>query len=105
MADHLRTDDFFDVASHPTATVRVHSARRAGTTPEGLPLFSARFDVDLHGAQETLDGEVTLVSEVPVVFEGSLVLDRTRFGIGDPPSRWNPMSIRAEVPVRFRYEP
>lgn len=103
--DHLRHPDFFGIEEHPVARVRVHSARPDGTDEEGRPRFTARFDVELHGVRKTLDGEVVRVSEVPLAFEGGLVLDRTDFDIGPPPSRWNPMSVAAEVPVRFRFEP
>ena len=59
---------------------------------------------DLHGVQKTLEGEITLVSESPLAFEGGLVIDRLEFGVGAPPRRWNPMSIEAGIPIRFRVE-
>jgi len=100
--DHLRDPDFFEVENWPTARVRAHSLEPIGTDEEGRPRFSARFDVDLHGVEQTLDGEVVLVESDPATFEGTLVVDRTRFGVGPEPSRWNPMSIDAAIPVRFR---
>lgn len=100
--DHLRDPDFFEVETWPSARVRAHSLAPAGADDEGRPRFAARFDVDLHGVEKTLDGEVVLVGRDPVTFEGSLVVDRTDFGVGPEPSRWNPMSIDAEIPVRFR---
>ena len=103
--DHLRNPDFFEVERYPVATVRVHSFRADGQTDAGRPRYRARFDFDLHGVEKTLEGEVVLVSESPPRFEGSLVLDRTDFGIGAPPSRWNPMSVAAEIPIRFEAQP
>ena len=100
--DHLRDPDFFEVETWPTARVRAHSLEPAGIDDEGRPRFAARFDVDLHGVEKTLEGEVVLVGASPVTFEGRLVVDRTDFGVGPAPSRWNPMSIDAEIPVRFR---
>jgi polyisoprenoid-binding protein YceI len=100
--DHLRDPDFFEVETWPLARVRAHSLASADVDEEGRPRFAARFDVDLHGVEKTLDGEVVLVGRDPVTFEGSLVVDRTAFGVGPPPSRWNPMSIDAEIPVRFQ---
>lgn len=100
--DHLRDPDFFEVETWPAARVRGHSLEPAGVDDEGRPRFDARFDVDLHGVEKTLDGVVVLVGRDPVTFEGSLVVDRTDFGVGPAPSRWSPMSIDAEIPVRFR---
>lgn len=102
--DHLRNPDFFEVETYPVARVRVHSARPLGQTEAGRPRFSARFDIDLHGVQKSLEGEVVLVGDNPVAFEGSLVVDRMDFGVGPPPSRWNPMAVKAEIPIRFRIE-
>jgi polyisoprenoid-binding protein YceI len=113
---HLRHPDFFGVETHPTATVRVHSARRAGTSSEGHPLYEASFDVDLHGVKKTLPGEIELVAggggggaalaaepvAAELVFEGRLMIDRTDFEIGPSPSRWNPLAIDREIPVSFR---
>lgn len=102
--DHLRTEDFFEVERFPMARVRVHSARPIEAGESGRARFSIRYDIDLHGVEKTLEGEVELVSESPLVFEGELVVNRMDFGIGSPPSRWNPMSIKAEIPVHFRVE-
>jgi len=102
---HLRDPDFFEVETFPAARIRVHSARPAGESEAGHPLFLARFDIDLHGVKKTLDGELELVASDPLAFEGWLVIDRMDFGVGSPHRRWNPLSIREEIPVRFRVEP
>jgi len=102
--DHLRNPDFFEVERYPFATVRVHSFRADGETEAGLPRYMVRFDLDLHGVERTIEGQVVLASESPLRVEGSLMLDRTDFGIGAPPSRWNPMSVGAEIPIRFEAE-
>ncbi len=100
--EHLRTADFFDVAQHPLATVRGHSARPLEPSAAGHARHAVRFDVDLHGVKKTLDGEVEIVGTDPLVVEGAFLIRRTDFGIGAKPSAWNPMSIDDEVPVRFR---
>lgn len=102
--DHLRDPDFFETETYPTATVRGHSLVGSGESEAGNPLYVAQFDIDLHGVQKTLSGEVELMSASPVIFEGRLVVDRLDFGVGPKPSRWNPMSIEVEIPVRFRIE-
>jgi polyisoprenoid-binding protein YceI len=103
--DHLRNPDFFEVDTYPVATARVHSPRPLAAAEDGRERFAVRIDLDLHGVQKTLDGEVTLASRDPLAFEGELTIDRTQFGVGSKPSRWNPMAPRAEIPVRFRVEP
>jgi polyisoprenoid-binding protein YceI len=102
--DHLRNPDFFEVETYPVARVRVHSPVAAGLSESGQPRYTAQFDIDLHGVEMTVEGEIRQIVEGPIGFEGSLIIDRTAFGIGDPPSRWNPMSVRAEVPVSFRID-
>ena len=102
--DHLRTDDFFDVANFPTAEVRVHGAERIGSDAEGRFRYRASFDFDLHGVEKTLPGEFTLMSLEPLMVEGELVMNRLDFGIGTPKRFWNPMSITDEVSLRFRAE-
>ena len=102
--NHLRNPDFFDVERYPVAVARVHSARPKGETEAGRPLFLARFDIDLHGVQKTVEGEVVLLDEDPLAFEGSLAIDRMEFGVGKAPNRWNPMSVKAEIQLHFRVE-
>ena len=102
--DHLRDPDFFEVEKFPVARIRVHSLMASGDPELGQPRFAASFDIDLHGVQKTVEGEIRRVSEAPLIFEGGLVLDRVVFGVGAPPSRWNPMSVKAEIPVSFRVE-
>lgn len=100
--EHLRTADFFDVAKHPIASVRGHSARVLEPSPAGHPRFALHFDVELHGVRKTVEGEIEIVESAPVVVEGAFTLQRTDFGVGKKPSRWNPMAIDDAVPVRFR---
>ncbi len=110
--DHLRTADFFEVETWPVARVRA-----GGLTPKPAESsdedqseasrdeYSALFEIEMHGVKRTLVGTVWIANEAKPTIEGELVIDRLEFGIGDEPSFWNPMSIDAEVPVRFRYSP
>ncbi len=66
--------------------------------------MTASFDIDLHGVQKTVEGEVVVESEEPLILTGTLVVDRLAFDVGPPASRWNPMAVDVEIPVRFRIE-
>ncbi len=94
--DHLRTDDFFDVARFPTARVRVHEVRAANEK-----VYRARFDIRIRDVEKSFESEFELVRASPPTVAGQLTLKRTDFGIGSAPSRWNPMSVDDEVLVRF----
>ena len=101
--DHLRDPDFFEVERYPTATVKVHSVRPAPAGAEGA--YEADFDIDLHGVQRTLVGNLRLVSPDPLEIEGDLLMNRSDFGVGAPHRGWNPLSVRPDVPVTFRVRP
>jgi polyisoprenoid-binding protein YceI len=104
--DHLRSPDFFDVAKFPVATVRVSNARANGENAAGRPVYTAHFELEIHGIRKAVEGEFELVSLAPgdaaLEVQGSLLLDRLDFGVGGPHRGWNPMSVRREIPVRFR---
>jgi len=98
---HLRSDDFFDAASYPKATVRVHGTRPDGQSERGNPRYTAKFDVHIKEVEKSLDGAFEVTSLDPPTVEGELTIDRVEFGVGGPYRRWNPMSVKREVPVRF----
>ena len=102
--DHLRDPDFFEVDTYPVAMVRVHSPRPIEEETSEQPRFAVRFDVNLHGVDKTLDGEIVLVDTDPLVFEGSLTIDRMEFGVGPKPGFWHPLVPKAEIPVSFHVE-
>jgi polyisoprenoid-binding protein YceI len=102
--EHLRTADFFDIENHPVATVRAHSLVAKGESEAGNPIFDVVFDIDLHGVERMVPGEVEILDRAPPLLEGRLVVNRLDFEVGPPERRWNPMSIGAEIPVEFRIE-
>ncbi|MFK7897870.1 MAG: YceI family protein [Myxococcota bacterium] len=104
--DHLRTADFFDVETFPTARVRGYGLQATGETEAGVKQFSLSFDLDLHGVKKTVQGEARLLETSPTGtrFEGDLEINRVDFGIGSPASRWNPMSIKEMIPIHFEVE-
>jgi polyisoprenoid-binding protein YceI len=99
--DHLRSEDFFDVEKYPKAAVRVFDARPAGTSERGLPLYRADFEVSIRDVSKILKGQFEVVSTSPPTVEGSLMLNRVDFGVGKGHSRWNPMSVKEEIPLTF----
>lgn len=96
--NHLRDPDFFETETYPTATARVHSLQPA---TDGAESFDLLIDLDLHGVQKTVPGQARLISRDPVIFRGETSIDRTDFGIGPAPSRWNPATPKAEIPILF----
>jgi len=102
--DHLRTSDFFEVDRYPVARVRIHSPQLIPDETNEQLRFAVRFDVNLHGFEKTLAGEIVLIETNPLVFEGNLTIDRLEFGVGPKPGFWSPMVPKAEIPVRFRVE-
>jgi polyisoprenoid-binding protein YceI len=105
--DHLRNPDFFEVDTYPVAMVRLHSPQPISDESdetEEQPRFAVQFDVNLHGVEKTLEGQIVLISTNPLVFEGELVIDRMEFGVGPKPGFWSPMVPKAEIPVRFHVE-
>ncbi|MDG2304556.1 MAG: YceI family protein [Candidatus Binatia bacterium] len=101
--DHLRNPDFFEVEKFSTATVRVHNVRKGDGAGSGKD-YDATFDVKIHGVAKSVEGKFAVVSTSPPIVEGKLVLDRMDFGVGQPHSAVNPMSIGQEIPVTFRAE-
>lgn len=97
--DHLRNPDFFEVEKYPKATVRVHSARKVSGTDD---TYAATFDVTIRDVKKSIDGTFVVVSDQPPLVQGELTLDRNDFGVGEPHSSINPMSIGDEIPISFQ---
>ncbi len=102
--EHLRSEDFFEVERFPTARVRVTDARPDGESPEGHRRYRARFEVTVRDVTRTLDAQFDVLSLEPARVRGELELDRVDFGVGSPPSRWNPLAVSRRVPVSFEAE-
>ena len=102
--NHLRNPDYFEVDTYPVARVRIHSPQPIRAEADERPRFAVQFDVNLHGVDKTLEGEIVLIETNPLVFEGNLTIDRLEFGVGPKPGFWSPMVPKAEIPVRFHVE-
>ena len=100
--DHLRNEDFFDVDRFPTARVKLYGASPRGKSANGHPRYGVMLDVSIRDIEKTLSAEFELVSEAPPTVEGTVAINRMDFGVGGAYRRWNPLSVREDVQVRFR---
>lgn len=106
--DHLRNPDFFETETYPVATVRIHSAKPAPAVEDDedgdQQRFAAQFDVDLHGVQKTVEGEIVVITTDPLVFEGNVLIDRMAFDVGPKWNWWSAVTPREKIPVSFHVE-
>ncbi len=77
--NHLRTKDFFDVETHPQATIEVKSLRKLSPTE-----YEASAEVKLHGVAKslTLPMEILAFEGGVLHFRGASQISRKDFGIG-----------------------
>jgi len=94
LAAHLRTADFFDVATFPTATIVI-----SGAVSTSEKHFKATADVDLHGLKGSCPVAFEVVSDSPLTIKGTATLDRTTFKIGEPYDAADQYSPLAEVAI------
>jgi polyisoprenoid-binding protein YceI len=79
LAAHLKTPDFFDVATFPKATITI-----SGAKPAGDKKYEATADLDLHGIKGSCPVMFEVVSTSPLAIKGKATLDRSTFKIGQP---------------------
>jgi polyisoprenoid-binding protein YceI len=94
LAAHLRTADFFDVATYPKATISIGSVKAAGDKK-----YTATANLDLHGMKGTCPVAFEVISDKPLTIKGTATLDRTSFKIGEPYDAANKYSPLAEVAI------
>jgi polyisoprenoid-binding protein YceI len=99
--EDLRSSDFFEVEKFPEARVVARDARLRGESERGRPLYDVQLDIRIRDVEKSLPATFELVSEDPPHVKGELMLNRMDFGVGKGHSRWNPTSVREEIPIRF----
>jgi polyisoprenoid-binding protein YceI len=92
---HLRNADFFDVEKYPTAHVLIEGAKLAGED-----VFAADVTMDLHGVKKTFPVKFRIEDRKARKISAAFTINRMDFGIGEPYSMLNPLSIEEEIPVR-----
>lgn len=96
-----RSEAFFDVERYPTARLWVGNVRPIEGSDPGRPVYEAEMEIEAHGAERRATVAFEVLSRDPLQIAGEMTLLRSDFDIGPPPRRFNPFSIRDEVPVRF----
>ena len=94
LAAHLRTADFFDVATFPKATIVISHPKAAGDKR-----YEAMAEVDLHGSKGKCLVAFDVVSEKPLTIKGTATLDRTAFKVGAPYDAADKYSPLADVVI------
>jgi polyisoprenoid-binding protein YceI len=94
LAAHLRTADFFDVATFPKATIVI-----SGAVSTAEKHYKATAEVDLHGVKGSCPVTFEVVSEAPLTIKGTATLDRTTFKVGEPYDAANKYSPLAAVAI------
>jgi polyisoprenoid-binding protein YceI len=69
---HLKSDDFFGIANHPTATLVINDATKDGNT------YTVNGDITIKGTTEAVNFELEMGESAAIT---SLKIDRTKFGI------------------------
>jgi len=79
---HLKSDDFFFVEEHPTATLTIHRARRIASATSGAQNFALAMELTLRGRTRPLDvpATVSVTDEGRLALECHFDLDRTQWG-------------------------
>lgn len=69
---HLKSDDFFGVENHPTATLVIKEATLSGNT------YDVTADITIKGVTESINFELEMGASAAIA---SLKIDRTKFGV------------------------
>jgi polyisoprenoid-binding protein YceI len=93
--NHLRSDDYLNVAKFPTATVKV-----AGVESSGDTTYDATATVTIHGvtAEWPITFEVIERTDDSIRIRSEKTFERTDFGVGAPSGEED--SVAPEMTVR-----
>jgi len=69
---HLKSDDFFGIADHPTATLVINKATKDGNT------YDVSADITIKGTTEPITFELEMGTSAAIT---SFKIDRTKFGL------------------------
>jgi polyisoprenoid-binding protein YceI len=82
LVGHLKSEDFFDVAKHPTATFKIDSFQEVMNIKEGEPNAIAKGKLTIRGVTKPYEAKLFYTSaENTVTFKGKIEIERTQFGL------------------------
>lgn len=79
---HLKGEDFFDVAKHPTATFKIDSFQQVMNIKPGEPNAIAKGKLTIRGVTKPYEAKLFYTEKDNTVsFAGKLMIDRTQYGL------------------------
>ena len=78
LVHHLKAEDFFDVANHPTAIINVSKVAKTDTA------YSAQFITTIKNISDTTTAYFSVISEAPIKVAGHTYINRPKHEIGMP---------------------
>jgi len=99
--NHLKSEDFFDVTNFPTATLKFYNFAAKNINDDGLGLYTASLDFNLHGVTKTYEVEFKMLATAMIQVEGGLGVNRLDFGVGEPHNGFDPTSPENEIQLTF----
>jgi polyisoprenoid-binding protein YceI len=82
LVGHLKGEDFFDVAKHPTATFKIDSFQEVMNFRPGEPNAVAKGKLTIRGVTKPYETKLFFnAKDDTVTFTGKMMIDRTQFGL------------------------
>ncbi len=76
LTDHLKANDYFDVAKYTTANLNIKNVRAKGDK------YVADLQLKMRGVTQKMESEFEVISKKPMTVKGTAMVDRGLFTIG-----------------------
>lgn len=76
LTDHLKANDYFDVAKYTTANLGISNVRAKGDK------YVADLELKMRGVTQKMESEFEVISKKPMTVKGTAMVDRGLFTIG-----------------------
>jgi len=96
LVEHLKADDYFDIAVFPNATIHVQDIQKTDTA------YSANFIVTIKDVVDTTEAYFTVDNSDPLIVTGYTYIDRPKHLIGLPLKKTK--GITEQVKVDFQLD-